>query len=247
MACTWPVDRTCLPEVDSPEDVLRMQGAIDSAVSVLWSLTGRRFSICEAVTRPCPNPVDSGASGFDIPGIGFTPVLFDGRWINEWCGNGCGYGYDNPKAVTLPHAASILGVDVEGQEIAADSYHLQDGVLWRSSGDWPTQDLSKPLGAPGTWSVRYMRGVEPPAGSAMVVGLLAKEFWNVCTGGKCRLPKRTQSVQRQGVTVTMVDPTDILMKGGTGIPEIDLWIHAQNPNHLSQPSAVISPDYLGGA
>lgn len=247
MSCTWPVDRTCLPEVEAPEDVARMQEQVDAAVGVLWALTGRRYALCEAIARPCPNPVDARGSTFDIPGVGFTPVLYDGRWMNEWCGNGCGYGYDNPAAVSLPHAHSILDVTIGGDVIDPSSYNLVDGTLWRTHGQWPTQSLASPLGSPGSWSVRYLRGVEPPAGAAMVVGLLAKEFWNVCTGGKCRLPKRTQSVQRQGVTVTMVDPTDILMKGGTGIPEIDLWIHAQNPNHLSQPSAVISPDYLGGA
>lgn len=249
MSCTWPVDRTCLPDPgDAVEDIARMQEAIDTAVSVLWSLTGRRFAVCPVKTRPCPTPFDTSDVGdVGIPQVGFTPVLFGGRWQNEYCGAGCGFGFDNPAVVTLPGAVEVIAVEVDGVVIAPDSYALEGDRLIRRVGQWPSQALHRPLGEPGTWAVEYLRGTPPPAGAALAVGQLAQEFWNICSGGKCRLPKRTQSISRQGVTITRADPTDIIAQGYTGLPEIDLWISAQNPNKLMQPAAIISPDYLGGA
>jgi hypothetical protein len=70
------------------------------------------------------------------------------------------------------------------------------------------------------------------------VGLLAKEFMNACSGGKCRLPRRVRSVSRQGVTMDMVDPTSIYAEGLTGLPEIDTWLKAVNPFTLAQPPKV---------
>lgn len=55
---------------------------------------------------------------------------------------------------------------------------------------------------------------------------------DACGGGKCRLPRRVQTVSRQGVTYQMVDPTDIYRDGLTGLPEVDIWIASVNPNRL---------------
>lgn len=80
-----------------------------------------------------------------------------------------------------------------------------------------------------------------------MVALLVSEFWNACRGGKCRLPKRVQSISRQGVSMQMVDPVALFENMQTGISEVDLWITAVNPHRLSAPSAVSSPDYPDGA
>ncbi len=98
--------------------------------------------------------------------------------------------------------------------------------------------MTRPLDEPGTWSVTYTRGVPPPPGSAKLVGLLAQEFLAACNGGKCRLPRRVRSVTRQGVTMDMVDPTDVYATGKTGIPEIDLWLSAVNPHRVQEPISV---------
>lgn len=244
-ACVWPVDRTCLPsDVSSPDDVARLNEAIDTAVGVLWALTGRRFGCQRVIARPCPHPVDS-MGDYDLP-VTYMPTLFAGDWYNVGCGqSGC--SPNGPTNVILPGPVSeVLTVTIDGVELDAASYRLEGNRLYRVEGEWPRQDLAKPAGSDGTWSVEYLRGEAPPSGAAMAVGQLAKEFWNVCTGGKCRLPKRTQQIQRQGISITRADPTDILAQKQTGLPEVDMWIKAHNPNGLDSQTVVMSPDYPRG-
>lgn len=242
------MDWTCLPDpetIEAASDRARLQEAVNAAVVVLWALTGRQFGVCRTVVRPCPHLKDRHSDYSTVaPGIGWIPILDAGVWRNmSVCSTGSCTA-NSLSAVDLPGTpVEIVEVIVDGAIVAPTSYRLEGRTLYRTGGhDWPTQDLNRPAGEPGTWSVTYMQGAEPPAGAASAVGQLAKEFWAVCSGGKCRLPRRVQSVSRQGVTMQMVDPTDIYATGQTGIPEVDLWVTAINPNHLTSPSLVASPD-----
>lgn len=246
-SCVWPVDRTCLPsDLTSDEDKARLQEAVDTAVGVLWALTGRQFGCQRLVTRPCPgwDRFYDDYIAYGLPGIGFSPVLHAGVWRNVGCGTDC--VADGPGVIRLPGpVAKIENVTVDGVIIDPTSYKLEGNRLYRlNDEEWPSQNLRRPAGEPGTWTVQYLRGTPPPAGAAMAVGQLTKEFWAVCTGQKCRLPKRTMSVQRQGLTITRADPTDLLANKQTGLPEIDMWIAAHNPNKLDQPTKVGSPDLV---
>ena len=248
--CEWPVDRSCLPVIN-PEDperdakYVRLQAAVDTAVGVLWALTGRQFGCQSLTARPCPGWDDPEWDDYS-PGLraAATPVMLGGSWFNVPCGPG-GCSPDGPGNVRLPGpVAEVVEVEVDGQVIDPSSYRLEGDRLYRAGGErWPSQNMNLPLGEPGTWGVRYKRGVTPPPGAATVVGQLALEFWNVCEPGvACRLPRRWQSVTRQGVTVTKADPTDILAQGRTGLAEIDTWVAAYNPNGLVRPSFVVSAD-----
>lgn len=252
VSCEWPVSVDCLPSFESGDPdreakAARLQDAVDTAVQVLWALTGRQFGCQTLVARPCPGWDDPRWEDYQAAGgSGFMPVLYGGQWSNVYCGSGC--LADGPSIVTLPGpVAGVDGVDVDGDEIDPDGWRIEGDRLYRAGGrSWPSQDLSKPLGEPGTWGVRYRRGVEPPAGAGIVVGQLALEFWNVCEPGvACRLPRRWQTVTRQGMTISKADPTDILASGRTGLAEIDTWIVAHNPNGLDRPSTVSSPDRRG--
>ena len=244
--CDWPVDRSCLPA--PPEDPearvahnARLQAAVDTAVQVLWAFTGRQFGCQSIIARPCPGWDDPVWNDYD-PRVS---VMHGGRWTEVECG-AC--KADGPTLVTLPGpVASVQSVEVEGVAIDPSSYRLEGDRLYRIGGlEWPYQDLTRPLGEPGTWGVKYRRGIEPPPGAGVVVGQLALEFWNVCEPGKpCRLPKRWQTVTRQGMTVTKADPTDILASGRTGLAEIDTWVAAHNQNGLDRPSTVVSADSRG--
>jgi hypothetical protein len=59
-------------------------------------------------------------------------------------------------------------------------------------------------------------------------------------------PKRITSMTRQGVSAMVTDVMDLVMKGGTGIYEVELFINAYNPHRLQRQSLVWSPD-LGRA
>lgn len=224
-----------------------MQSSLDAAVGVLWALTGRRFAVEETAVRPCPRY--DYYDTLDVTRGVFMPTLDAGVWRNAPFSCGCA-DRPSPTVIHLPGpVVKVLSVNVEGVVIAPESW-VQDGHrLYRAAGlSWPAQNLMAPLGAPGTWAVTYLRGTPPPAGAARAVGDLAREFYAACTeGGKCRLPRRTQSVTRQGVSVTMVDPSDIFDTGATGLPTVDLWIRAHNPHHLAQPTMIASPDVMLGS
>ena len=252
MSYTWPVDRTCLPDLDetaTDQERVQLQEAIDTAVMVLWALTGRTYAVEDVIARPCPRLADSEeiaqwGTGWGLT-HGFVPLLIDGRWQN-WTGCGSDCTPEGKGVVRLPGpVAAVQEVRVDGVLIDPASYVLEGDLLYRThGGEWPAQERSLPLGEPGTWSVAYQRGIAPPAGAAGMVGTLALEFWNMCQGtGQCRLPNRWQSIQRAGVSIQRADPTDILAQGYTGLPEVDAWIRALNPHNITQPTRLVTPDY----
>lgn len=242
VSCTWPVDRSCLPEAIGDVDIAQQQDAENLAVQVLWALSGRQFGACPVQARPCPAPCHSLQEiSIGVPPYGFSGSFFpvwDGRnWRNVTCGCGPQCSWRAPNVVHLASRVAlpvqeVVEVVIEGEVLDDSEYQLEGDLLYRVSGNWPPQDLTRPLDEPGTWSVTYLRGTPPPAGSAKLVGLLAKEFLAACNGGKCRLPRRVRSVTRQGVSYDMVDPVDIYQEGKTGIPEVDLWLSAVNPRHI---------------
>ena len=100
-----------------------------------------------------------------------------------------------------------------------------------------------PNEARGSFAVQYWRGTPVPPGGRRAVSMLACELWKACTGDKtCRLPQHVQSVTREGVQYTMVDPTDHTAGGKTGLPDVDMWINQVNPKGMKQQVGVWSPD-----
>ena len=92
----------------------------------------------------------------------------------------------------------------------------------------------------------YNAGSTVTASARAAVISLAHEYYlhtsscNEC--GECRLPERTTSVQREGLSYTLTDPLDPLSSGGTGLPDVDMWIRGRNPRRVGRGSAVYSPD-----
>lgn len=231
MPCDWPVDRSCLPVAESELDKVRQQDAEDLAVSVLWALSGRQFGVCPVRSRPCLTPCLSYDTNW-FSGPSFYPIWEDGHWRNITCGCGPKCAAVGPSVIHLAGpVVSVTEVNIEGAVLDESSYSLEGNLLYRTNGQvWPDQDLTRPLPEPGTWSVTYEKGVPVPAGVSVLVGILALEFLNACTGGKCRLPRRVETVSRQGVSYRMVDPADIYAARKTGISEIDIWLSSVNPH-----------------
>lgn len=166
------------------------------------------------------------------------PVFDGGHWRNIACGCSGRCEITGPRVVHLPGPVQeVVEVVIgSGAALSGDEYALEGDVLYRKGGDWPCQDLGKPLGEVGTWSVTYTRGYPPPEGTAKFVGTLAAEFLKACSGEKCRLPRTVTEVVRRGVTWKVRQEID---KAGTGVPEIDMWLAAVNPNHLMQAPSVV--------
>lgn len=238
MPCDWPVDDGCLPTVESGDDqaAVTLDDSIEIAQSVLWALSGRRYGVCEESVRPCPPRAGWWESRYEVYS------LEDKRWA---IGCGCGSGgccSSGPGMVHLPGpAVDIVEVLIAGEPLTPDQYVLEGDVLYRTGDSkvWPFQNLSRPAGEPGTWTVTYMRGVPVPNGVGRFVSALATEFFNACTGGKCRLPRTVTELTRQGVSHRIYNPQDIYNSGKTGIPEIDMWLSSVNPHGLMQGPEVL--------
>lgn len=251
-SCEWPIDRTCLTDLptlgDTPTDeeqaaydsaLLARNAAEDVAVSVLWALSGRQFGVCRYTVRPCIELMNrwSHPADYLAPGV----LAWDGdNWLNVGCGCTQQCQRNGPRAAHLPGpAVSIVSVTVGATLLSPTSYVLENNTLYRIGADWPRQNLGHPLGESDTWSVDYRRGVPVPAGVGRLTGLLAEEFYNACSGGKCRLPRNVTAVTRAGVSYQVYDPNSIYAAGKTGLAEIDLWLASVNPHHaMSAPSVL---------
>ena len=206
-SCQWPIDPKCLPPI-TDENRSQMREALDTAVLVLWALTGRRFGVC---------PVEYVLPRRDTH-CGPRPSLVDGQWFNHAAGGA--------RDVVLPGPVDSVTrvLDIAGRELPVP---VVDGDMLR---DVPA----------GAHIVEYLRGEPVPAGAAERVAILARERYLQCIGdSRCRLPRNTTSVTRQGVSVQMPTPQEIIDSGSTGLPEVDLWVRALNPNGLSSSSEVI--------
>jgi hypothetical protein len=181
------------------------------------------------------------ADGFPLS---FPIVLWDGsNWVNTACGCASTCRKSGPGMVHLPGpVGEVTEVRIDDDAALDPSQYAVEGDVLYRRGDsvrWPGQNLSRPLGEPGTWSVTYTRGIPVPAGVDRLTGLLAKEFINACDStAKCRLPRTVVSTTQRGVT-HVFDPTKLLAAGKTGLAEVDMWLAAVNPHHLMATASVL--------
>lgn len=244
--CGWSADRTCCPVERLPDGV--WEASVATATEVLWALTGRQFGACPRTLRPCHvpcpcDPCDRCAGG---QGPQWLPALIGGQFYNLTCqkGDGCQCGSELPTVILPGPVHRILDVMVDGKTLASSAYAVYDrrSLVRTDGGTWPScQHLERELTEPGTWAVTYERGKPLSQAGKRAVGLLACELSRLCAGDNCRLPSRVTSVVRDGVTWSF-DAEGFYTEGLTGIPEVDMWIKAVNPNKIMRRASSWSPD-----
>lgn len=240
--CAWDAI-PCGCELDLTVEAT--QYAVETASFVLWALSGRQFGCCELSFRPCRRECWQGLEGGQ-----WGARLVEGDWVNLPCRRCTGRcACSEVCEVRLPHApaCSVVEVVMDGETLASDLWRLEDSewlVVDSSAGCFPEcQDMSLSLGDPGTWGVVYEYGTPPPTAARRAVGALACEIIKACSGdSSCCLPKRTQSYNRQGISVVLLDSMDFFDKGRTGIYEVDLFLSAVNPLNRPSGARVVSPD-----
>jgi len=88
-------------------------------------------------------------------------------------------------------------------------------------------------------SVTYTHGSPPPIAGKRAAIRLANELIMAETGdSQCALPDSVTSIQRQGISYTLLDPQVYVDKGRTGIYEIDMFIYAANPRGALKKPAI---------
>lgn len=142
---------------------------------------------------------------------------------------------------------SILSVKVDGATLPVSAYFLKDSrTLQRVDGAfWPsTQKLHLNDTETETWSITMTWGSEPPPAVRSGTRRLACELLALSLDRPSILSDRVRSVTRQGMSLELVSPEDLLTQpnGRTGIYEVDLAISAYNAGGNAAMPAVLSPD-----
>lgn len=227
MSCEqWPVAYPCdVSEVD-PTVLANLR---EGAESLLWSLSGRRYGVCE-VTEEYRSPcTDTCVPYGDRFGPGVEWALNDGRQMRMCC------------RIYLDHAPAraITAVYIDGDLLDPDSYALHRDTLVRLGQCWPCE--SDDCEAPAV-KVVYEYGLDVPALGEMAMGEVICEMLRAWEGQDCRLPSNAVSVTRQGVTVNLGEASELIRDNRVGLPIADAFLRMANPNGLRSRSRVYSPD-----
>lgn len=225
--------------------------AINWATHILWAKSGRQFDECQLTWRPCREDCWSDPWPWNRDFIESRwphPYNYAGQWFNLGCGGCPGTCSCNViHTVKLPQpVVSIVEVKIDGAVLVSGSYTVYDyRTLVRTDGQaWPLcNDLSKADTQVGTWSITARVGTAVPSLGRMAVGELARELALACVGdGTCKLPTPVQSIVRQGVSLTFLDPNQIFADGKIGLYRSDLFISTVNPGGISARAVVIDVD-----
>lgn len=248
----WPVDEPVGDAVWDAADPAARQKAKARAITLLWERTAQVFGLTEQVVRPCTDPkaVSSYRGTGGIPsGMAWTPGMMLGHIdVAGPCGCGSANCCVGAHETPLPGPVnSVLEVKIGADVLPASAYRIRNSRwLLRVDGQaWPSQNLNAPEGSDGTWIVRYVRGLPVPAPGQAAAGELARYLLkkahdraaSACGG----LPERLKSIQRQGVSVELIDEQGLFEDGATGIEAVDLWLAVVNPDGRRQASRVINP------
>lgn len=216
------------------------------AWSTLSALIGYRLSLCPSAVRPCAARC-SRETWFEAPVIGghgtFQPYLMGGSWFNG-CGcrnsDACSCSFVHEVILPTPVGA-IQSITIDGATLDPTAYRVDNGNrLVRTDGEaWPLcQDMNSETNA---FVVNYYPFIGPNDLLRYAAGVLAYEYYKACGNSNgCRLPQGVTNVARNGVTMEI--PTGLFPGGGTGIREVDAVIRIYNPNALTSPARVMSPD-----
>ena len=264
--CTSWIDGDAVADCDSTLGVGSSTFLLDDVAAMsswlLFELSGRQFSgTCERTHRPCRDRCScwTFAAGGSPGAWGWgwawqSAFAGGGSWRNE-CGDRCGCGSES--YVTLPGhpIRHIVQVKIDGSVVPAGEYRLDakrellrlddpgPPVVHRT---WPAcQNLALADDQPGTFSVRYLYGVDPPEAGKIAAAQLAGELFKACPGntGECRLPNKVTKVVRQGITIEKLVPlAEMLKTGATGLQLVDAFIAGANPRGIRRRPAVWSPD-----
>lgn len=229
---------TCTPwctPADLPDAVQDgAEGACQAASDILYTASGRRWrGTCtreDLVIEVCPG---AGPSWREVRRI----VLGTGR----------GVGPRPTYRVQLPDYPVTAVESVAEQRLPTEAVTL-DGSEWRlGNGRWLERlaDGQRVAWVGYDLVLTYTYGAMPPEGGVRAAVEYATQLQHAAAGDSaCQLPKRVQSITRQGVTIALLDSFDVFERGMTGLPAVDLWLKSVNPHGISRRAKVVSPDTM---
>ena len=245
-------------------DFTLLDSSVTAASQLLYELSAHQFGgICSRVVRPCSEP----CGGCSWNGSGFIYHWDGAIWFNSECGPHC--GCSPLSEVVLPNypVTEILEVLIDGVPVDPSEYRLDQWsrlVRMRDADGertyWPScQNIDANSTEEGTFEVTYAFGVNPPQAGIEAAKELACQVFLACSRdgavtGDCLLPAGTTRITRQGVTIEKgafaawgYVPASAVSGGRaagwqTGLPLVDLFLNAYNPNGLRRRPMAWTPD-----
>jgi hypothetical protein len=228
-----------------------------------WSL----WTTAEDVAECCGNSEGSDDSIYDGVAVESSQVMYE-LSARKYGGirerkvrpephpPGCGCGQVRVIRLAGRPIRSIVEVKIDGAVVDQDTYKLTRKGLLRVRDlteptvrlYWPCrQELDLPDTEEGTFSIRYLHGMDPPTLGQRAAAELACHLYRACTGGaNCALPSGTVKVTRNNAVVEMrpfVNWAYDQKRGWeTGMKLVDLFLSTYNPNAHRRRPAVWSPD-----
>ena len=214
------------------------------ASHILYILTGEKFQGERTTTE-----FFAGNSATDRV---YAPAVIQGRMYNlprsqvarSISGLSGGGPGGRVTKLYLKHRPirEIIEIVEDGQTLPEDSYVLRErafirkrnGAVWQMS---PTKELA----------VTYRYGANPPAMGIEEAIKLADQFMLYEIGSdECILPETVTAVERQGVSIAVINPDDIIQNGFTGIRSTDMFIKTYNPDRARVKSKLYIPGRPAG-
>lgn len=231
-----------------------LTGVAVQASQIMFELSGRQFATgCEKTVRP-EGLVENTCWSYGLNDWVGSPWFWSWNGMSwGWYGGpggGC-YCQCRPLSRVLLSGypvTEIVEVTIDGTVVDPTTYRLDEYRYLTRVRDpldldtplfWPAcQDLDRAATESGTFSVTYKYGSQPPLAGKAAATALACEL---LPGADCKLPTEAVRVVRAGITMERLQPlATMLRQGMTGIPAIDSFIAAYNPNGLRRRPAVYS-------
>jgi hypothetical protein len=190
--------------LSTDNEELAEQAAID-ATWALWSLTGERFHVTQCWVEDY-RPIQ-GYCTIKLQRYPVAEVVAVSRF------DICDLDTDPTAVGDLVEGWCFNGTDEV--KVCCNSSG-GGGVFFPGGGCGCSQNSAV--------RVHYRVGNNLPPGAPAQARRLAEEYVKASTGQSCALPERVTSVNRQGVSWTILDPQDFLKDGLTGIGPVDAWL-----------------------
>lgn len=229
---TW-AEASDLDACTDDEDAIARMLAV--ATRVCYLLGGSRWpGVCTDTVQPgscgCsarPWPVEGGVALRAVDGTGAL------------CGS-C-------ALLHLPQfpVISVEEVRIRGDVLDPAAYKIVDdeALVRVDGGSWPAN--TGPGTVPPVIEVDYSYGGLPSELGRRAVTVLTEELLlALCNDDSCRLDRRVVSIVREGVTIetaAMPGLVEALVQGHIGLPEVDLFVAAENPSKLRREGRFVIP------
>lgn len=190
------------------------ESAVEYASFVLYKLTGEKYSGIQTITEvySSENTLSTVTSPSLISGNVYNLPKFS-------------EGHRNLRLRHTP-VRSVQSISYQGRTLDPSEYTLRNNsyLVRQNALPWVLDPVHELV-------VTYSFGTPPPAAGRRAAIRLANELilWDKGSAN-CALPERIQSVSRQGVSYTVMDPQEFISSGRVGIYEIDLFLAAVNPH-----------------